>query len=251
VFRLSVVHPPQGVMAINLPGGETVRPDIALRSSPSKACLPSLQGWQVSPFIGSATYAYPLEVPAGAGGLRPPLALHYDSAATDGASGMREKQQAGWVGKGWTLDPGGAIALNRVVINLDTASWVDYYALTLNGRAYDLMRQEARAGVSNPDPNNPAHWVWRPTSDAALRIQADWIGRAWEGNPELGGDRRHRRRPLGAHRRRRDDALLSLRRRHYRRAAQRPGNAVSLQRPPGERERSDERERRTRRDAAR
>jgi len=102
-------------------------------SSPSKAYLPSLQGWQVSPFIGSATYAYPLEVPAGAGGLRPPLALHYDSAATDGASGMREKQQAGWVGKGWTLDPGGAIALNRVVINLDTASWVDYYALTLTG----------------------------------------------------------------------------------------------------------------------
>ncbi|WP_232282831.1 RHS repeat-associated core domain-containing protein [Roseiflexus sp. RS-1] len=174
------------MIPINLLEGETVRQDIALRSSPSKACLPSLQGWQVSPFIGSATYAYPLEVPAGAGGLRPPLALHYDSAATDGASGMREKQQAGWVGKGWTLDPGGAIALNRVVINLDTASWVDYYALTLNGRAYDLMRQEARAGVSNPDPNNPAHRVWRPTSDAALRIQADWIGWTWEGNPELG-----------------------------------------------------------------
>jgi RHS repeat-associated protein/uncharacterized repeat protein (TIGR01451 family) len=156
-------------------------------SSPSKAYLPSLQGWQVSPFIGSATYEYPLEVPAGAGGLRPPLVLRYDSAATDGASGMREKQQAGWVGKGWTLDPGGAIALNRVVINLNTASWVDYYALTLNGRAYDLMRQEARAGVSNPDPNNPAHWVWRPTSDAALRIQADWIGRAWDGHPGRGG----------------------------------------------------------------
>jgi hypothetical protein len=156
-------------------------------SSPSKAYLPSLQGWQVSPFIGSATYEYPLEVPAGAGGLRPPLVLRYDSAATDGASGMREKQQAGWVGKGWTLDPGGAIALNRVVINLNTANWVDYYALTLNGRAYDLMRQEARAGVSNPDPNNPAHWVWRPTSDAALRIQADWIGRAWDGHPGRGG----------------------------------------------------------------
>ena len=250
MFRRSVAHPPQGVIPINLLEGETVRQDIALRSSPSKACLPSLQGWQVSPFIGSATYAYPLEVPAGAGGLRPPLALHYDSAATDGASGMREKQQASWVGKGWTLDPGGAIALNRVVINLDTASRVDYYALTLNGRAYDLMRQEARAGVSNPDPNNPAHRVWRPTSDAALRIQADWIGWTWEGNPELGGDHRHRRRPLGAHRRRRNDALLSLRRRHHRRAAQRPGNAASLQRPPGKRERSDERERRTRRNAA-
>jgi hypothetical protein len=44
---------------------------------------------------------------------------------------MREKQQASWVGKGWTLDPVGAITLNRVVINLDTASWLDYYALTL------------------------------------------------------------------------------------------------------------------------
>jgi len=37
-----VAHPPQGVIPINLPEGKTVRQDIALRSPPAKAYLPSL-----------------------------------------------------------------------------------------------------------------------------------------------------------------------------------------------------------------
>ena len=44
-------------------------------SSPSAAFLPSQQGWQVSTFTGAASYSYPIELPAGPGGLRPSLSL--------------------------------------------------------------------------------------------------------------------------------------------------------------------------------
>jgi hypothetical protein len=82
-------------------------------SSPSAAYLPSLQGWQVSGFTGALSFSYPIELPTGHGGLKPELALHYSSAATDGEGGMRATAQSSWVGKGWTLDTG-AVALNKI-----------------------------------------------------------------------------------------------------------------------------------------
>ena len=63
-------------------------------SSPSSAFLPSLQGFQVSSFTGAASYSYPIDVPAGPGGLKPSLSLSYSSGATDGDGGKRLKQQA-------------------------------------------------------------------------------------------------------------------------------------------------------------
>jgi alcohol dehydrogenase class IV len=52
-------------------------------SSPSSAYIPSLQGWQVGLYSGNVTYEYPIDVPAGPGGIRPNLGLSYNSTATD------------------------------------------------------------------------------------------------------------------------------------------------------------------------
>src|SRR5258706_13795948 len=109
-------------------------------SSPSAAFIPSLQGFQVSNFTGAASYSYPIELPAGPGGLKPSLALSYSSAATDGVTGQRPLQQAGWVGKGWSLDTG-FIAQNKTRIS--ASSTVEYYSVVVNGQSYDLQRGAA------------------------------------------------------------------------------------------------------------
>ncbi len=69
-------------------------------SSPSEAFLPSLQGFQASLYTGAASFSYPIAVPKGPGGLAPNLTLSYSSAAYDGKGGIRNKQQAVWVGRG-------------------------------------------------------------------------------------------------------------------------------------------------------
>jgi uncharacterized repeat protein (TIGR01451 family) len=88
-------------------------------SSPSDAFIPSLQGWQVGLFTGGVSYSYPVAVPAGAGGLKPNLALAYNSRATDGQTGLRDKQQASWVGKGWSLDTG-SVAHHKIKVSGST-----------------------------------------------------------------------------------------------------------------------------------
>lgn len=65
--------------------------------------LPSLQSFQVSRLTGAATYSLPISVPEGPGGLKPGLALSYNSQAVDGGTFV---SQASWVGMGWNLDTG-------------------------------------------------------------------------------------------------------------------------------------------------
>ncbi|OGO16652.1 MAG: hypothetical protein A2Z14_09880 [Chloroflexi bacterium RBG_16_48_8] len=67
------------------------------------ARLPSVAGFQVSPFTGAATYSLPIEVPPGPGGLQPSLSLNYNSQMVDSAN---SKTQASWVGMGWSLETG-------------------------------------------------------------------------------------------------------------------------------------------------
>jgi uncharacterized repeat protein (TIGR01451 family) len=109
-------------------------------SSASDAFIPSVQGFQVSSFTGAASYAYPFDVPAGPAGIKPSLSLSYSSAATDGVSGERVKQQASWVGKGWSLDTG-SVARNKLP-NGDAT-----YALILDGQSYTLVRGAARLAL--------------------------------------------------------------------------------------------------------
>jgi YD repeat-containing protein len=67
------------------------------------ARLPSMEAFQVAEFTGAATYALPIQVPAGPGGLQPELSLSYNSQIADSATA---NTQASWVGMGWSLDTG-------------------------------------------------------------------------------------------------------------------------------------------------
>lgn len=131
-------------------------------ASPSEAFLPSLQGWQVSLLTGSANYSYPIDVPAGPAGIKPDVSLSYSSSATDGS--LRTKDQAPWVGKGWSLDTP-SIARNKL-----TDSEADYFSLVLNGQTMDLVRAEALR--TSPDPKIPSHWAWRPTDETFVKARA-------------------------------------------------------------------------------
>ncbi len=53
---------------------------------------------------GNLTYQYPLDVPAGPGGLTPRLTVGYDSGAV--AANHNPQGTAGWLGEGWDLEVG-------------------------------------------------------------------------------------------------------------------------------------------------
>lgn len=147
-------------------------------SSPSEAYLPSVQGWQVDAFTGSASFSYPIEVPAGPGGIKPSLALSYNSASTDSKGGMRAKGQSSWVGKGWSLDPG-SVAFNKI----DQQN--PYYSLAANGISATLVRGAAR--VANPNLYYPDQWYWHATNEEYLRVEAVYVGASFTGSPGRGG----------------------------------------------------------------
>ncbi|HEY0071713.1 MAG TPA: hypothetical protein VGE04_17240, partial [Chloroflexia bacterium] len=135
-------------------------------SSPSAAFVPSLQGWQVGLFTGNLSYQFPIEVPAGPGGMKPDVSLGYNSSSTDGATGERANHQSGWAGKGWSLDTG-FVALNKT----NNAEDGDrYYTLVFNGLSFDLQRGPAIVG--NPKIYVPTHWSWRATDETFIKVQA-------------------------------------------------------------------------------
>ena len=134
--------------------------------SPSSTFLPSLQGWQVSGFTGAASFAYPFEVPAGPGGLKPSLALSYSSNAPDGPGGVGEKLQASWVGRGWSFEPGGAIARNK---NPCCGNY-DSFTLTAMGRSFDFVRGNPINGSTNTF--DLAAWEWHTVDESYWKITA-------------------------------------------------------------------------------
>ncbi|MGQ9928351.1 MAG: SpvB/TcaC N-terminal domain-containing protein, partial [Chloroflexaceae bacterium] len=137
--------------------------------SASTAFVPSLQGWQVAPLTGGASYNYPMAAPAGAGGLAPSLALTYNSDASDGPAASRPTYQAGWVGRGWSFDPGGAVAR----IKSTQGTQYDSFTLTVNSKAYDIVRMEPVAG-GTPDYNQLNEWVWSVVDESFVRVRANW-----------------------------------------------------------------------------
>src|SRR5437588_7901145 len=73
---------------------------------------------------GSLTASYPLDVPAGPGGLTPPLSLAYGSAGV--AEQHNPQAAAGWVGEGWNLSLGSVSwAQHNVPAKSGGSNWQD------------------------------------------------------------------------------------------------------------------------------
>ncbi|PKN91158.1 MAG: hypothetical protein CVU44_20570 [Chloroflexi bacterium HGW-Chloroflexi-6] len=121
--------------------------------------LPTLDSFQVSGFTGAGTFALPIEVPPGPGGLQPSLALTYNSQAVDQALSF---SQASWVGMGWSLDTG---MIERNTKGTTSNTKDDTFFLTLNGVSSMLIQDEN--GYHLADENfwkiekleNPDSWV--------------------------------------------------------------------------------------------
>ncbi len=113
-------------------------------TSASTAFLPTLQNWQENLFTGGLSYNYPIDVPAGPGGVKPSVALSYNSTSNDGITGQSPTGQAGWIGRGWSLDTG-SVSLNK-------AASGNYYSLSFNGVSTDLFD----AGSGNFNMTNGA-----------------------------------------------------------------------------------------------
>ena len=133
-------------------------------SSPSSAFVPSLQGFQTDTLKGGTSYSYPLDLPAGPAGIKPAVNLNYNSTALDGPSGQRSTLQAGWVGRGWSLDTG-SVALNKL------ADGTTYYSLVMNGQSFDIVRGEGLNGA-NSNRNDPSQWAWHTTNESFMKIRA-------------------------------------------------------------------------------
>ncbi len=91
------------------------------------ARLPSLNNFQVAKFTGAATYNFPIQVPAGPGGLQPSLNLSYNSQIVDNSTA---RTQASWVGMGWSLDVGYVLRNQNGTPDNDSD---DTFSLTANG----------------------------------------------------------------------------------------------------------------------
>lgn len=139
--------------------------------SPSTAFIPTLQGFQGSAFTGAASYSYPIEVPAGPGGLTPSVRLSYSSGASDGTSGERAKWQAGWTGKGWSLDAGGYVALNKSGVG---DGW-NNFSLVFGGQSFDIIKGAPLSGYTVSDPALD-HWSWHAVDDQFTKIAPEFNG---------------------------------------------------------------------------
>lgn len=133
-------------------------------SKPSDAFIPSLQGWQVGLYTGGVNYSYPIDVPAGPAGVKPNFDLSYNSSGEDGADTMTLRNQAGWVGKGWSLDPG-SVALNDIGDGTESI-----YSMSVNGMSFDLVRTVPL--VQGAVATNPSDWEWRSTNETFVRVRA-------------------------------------------------------------------------------
>lgn len=146
---------------------------------PSDKYIPNLKSWQVGLFQGNVTFQLPIDVPEGPGGTKPELYLGYDSATTDGPAGLRAKEQAGWVGPGWTLHTG-YVATRK--LQLGEANDPGHFSIVLDGKTYDLMRAEPI--TSTPGVLNPTDYIWRTTDESFIKIYVEQNGVS---TPQRGG----------------------------------------------------------------
>ena len=136
---------------------------------PQGDLLPNMQAFQVAPLTGAATYSIPITVPEGPGGLKPNMALTYNSQAVDSGTFV---SQAPWVGMGWNLDTG---FITRNLNGTPDELTDDTFSISLNGVNSLLLKQtddyyhtidESYLRVKFHDSDNPKWWeAWDKTGN--------------------------------------------------------------------------------------
>ncbi|HLW03568.1 MAG TPA: VCBS repeat-containing protein [Ktedonobacterales bacterium] len=134
---------------------------------------------------GALSASYPLNLPAGPGGLTPPLTLAYTSAGVSESHGVQSA--AGWVGEGWNLAPG-------------SISWAEHNALAgvAGGPLWESSWQLSdpygtSAQLIPPNLNISTYYddVGNPTTNLYESYQASiWssTGFTWSNAVYLSGD---------------------------------------------------------------
>ncbi len=125
---------------------------------------------------GNLNTSYPIDVPAGPGGLKPPLALSYSSAAVAEAHGVQSA--APWAGEGWNLALGSIswaqFNVQDLPSNNRAPQWEQRWQLSDPfGTAAELIPPNVFASTffndsPNPITPSPVQWHTAPESHAKV-----------------------------------------------------------------------------------
>ncbi|MER7455785.1 RHS repeat-associated core domain-containing protein [Micromonospora sp. NPDC126480] len=141
--------------------------------------LSQTASWQAGGPSGGFSWSYPVAAPPVPGGLTPKVSLDYSSAAVDGQT-ANNNTQPGWVGEGFSYEPG-FIERSYRACDEDTnvapywpttASMKDLCwrlpnaRLVWNGKATELVPDDQ----SNP-PNTATPTVWRLADDDSTKVE--------------------------------------------------------------------------------
>jgi RHS repeat-associated protein len=142
----------------------------------SRTNLAQSASWQAGGSAGAFSWSYPIEVPPVPGGLTPPVSVGYSSAAVDGQT-ANDNVQPGWLGEGFSLDPG-FIERRYRPCALDTTiapTWVDgadqcwrmaNATLSWGGHAGELIPDDA----TDP-PNTVMPTSWHLADDDGTKVE--------------------------------------------------------------------------------
>lgn len=93
-----------------------------------------LDAAQTSEFTGSASYSFPIKVPAGPGGVAPSISIDYNSQSVEG---LGWGTQGSVLGMGWSLNAGGAVIRTTNLDEHDNAD--DTFSYSVGGFSSDLI----------------------------------------------------------------------------------------------------------------
>jgi RHS repeat-associated protein len=124
---------------------------------------------------GAATYNYPLQVPAGRGGLQPSLALSYSSRNVDHLKGY---YQSDWVGHGWSLAQVEIVRRTGDKTTQTDVECTNDFSLVFNGTGYTLIAGPNNRYYTQEDSQLYIEYI--PTGGQAA-TGAYWIIRNGDG----------------------------------------------------------------------
>ncbi|MBA3822803.1 MAG: hypothetical protein H0X24_02720 [Ktedonobacterales bacterium] len=137
----------------------------------------SAQNFQTNLHTGGLSYSIPIDTPTGQGGLTPALHLDYDSEAVSGTH--NPQAAAGWVGQGWSLDPGEITwsESNFMANNANGTStpvWQNAWTyVDANGSASPLIPPKTNLSTFKDDTGNAiatTPTVWHTANESHAKI---------------------------------------------------------------------------------